>query len=162
MSSLKISLGILLALSISRFIPHPPNFTSLIALSFYVPALLGLKFLPFVLLSFIFTDIIIGFHNTLLFTWGSILLIGFISKYFVETIKKRITGAIISALLFFMITNFGVWTSGFYGYSIQGFIECYILAIPFFTNTLISTIIFSILIELFYSFLSKKFKIQQN
>ena len=158
MSSLKISLGILLALSISRFIPHPPNFTSLIALSFYVPALLGLKFLPFVLLSFIFTDIIIGFHNTLLFTWGSILLIGFISKYFVETIKKRITGAIISALLFFMITNFGVWTSGFYGYSIQGFIECYILAIPFFTNTLISTIIFSILIELFYSFLSKKFK----
>ena len=91
-----------------------------------------------------------------------ILLIGFISKYFVETIKKRITGAIISALLFFMITNFGVWTSGFYGYSIQGFIECYILAIPFFTNTLISTIIFSILIELFYSFLSKKFKIQQN
>ena len=162
MSSLKISLGILLALSISRFIPHPPNFTSLIALSFYVPALLGLKFLPFVLLSFIFTDIIIGFHNTLLFTWGSILLIGFISKYFVENIKKRITGAIISALLFFMITNFGVWTSGFYGYSIQGFIECYILAIPFFTNTLISTIIFSILIELFYSFLSKKFKIQQN
>ena len=162
MSSLKISLGILLALSISRFIPHPPNFTSLIALSFYVPALLGLKFLPFVLLSFIFTDIIIGFHNTLLFTWGSILLIGFISKYFMETIKKRITGAIISALLFFMITNFGVWTSGFYGYSIQGFIECYILAIPFFTNTLISTIIFSILIELFYSFLSKKFKIQQN
>ena len=162
MSSLKISLGILLALSISRFIPHPPNFTSLIALSFYVPALLGLKYLPFVLLSFIFTDIIIGFHNTLLFTWGSILLIGFISKYFVETIKKRITGAIISALLFFMITNFGVWTSGFYGYSIQGFIECYILAIPFFTNTLISTIIFSILIELFYSFLSKKFKIQQN
>ena len=162
MSSLKISLGILLALSISRFIPHPPNFTSLIALSFYVPALLGLKFLPFVLLSFIFTDIIIGFHNTLLFTWGSILLIGFISKYFVETIKKRITGAIISALLFFTITNFGVWTSGFYGYSIQGFIECYILAIPFFTNTLISTIIFSILIELFYSFLSKKFKIQQN
>ena len=65
--NIKISIGILLALAVSRFIPHPPNFTSLIALSFYVPALLGLKFLPFVLLSFIFTDVIIGFHNTLLF-----------------------------------------------------------------------------------------------
>ena len=162
MSSLKISLGILLALSISRFIPHPPNFTSLIALSFYVPALLGLKFLPFVLLSFIFTDVIIGFHNTLLFTWGSILLIGLISKYFMNSIKKRLIGAIIGAILFFIITNFGVWTSGFYGYSFNGFIECYILAIPFFLNTLVSTILFSTLIELIYNFLSKKLKILQN
>ena len=162
MSSLKISLGILLALSISRFIPHPPNFTSLIALSFYVPALLGLKFLPFVLLSFIFTDIIIGFHNTLLFTWGSILLIGLISKYFMNSIKKRLIGAIIGAILFFIITNFGVWTSGFYGYSFNGLIECYTLAIPFFLNTLVSTILFSTLIEFIYNFLSKKLKILQN
>tara|TARA_Y100000591_G_C21404827_1_gene484640 strand:+ start:59 stop:547 length:489 start_codon:yes stop_codon:yes gene_type:complete len=162
MSSLKISLGILLALSISRFIPHPPNFTSLIALSFYVPALLGLKFLPFVLLSFIFTDVIIGFHNTLLFTWGSILLIGLISKYFMNSIKKRLIGAIIGAILFFIITNFGVWTSGFYGYSFNGLIECYTLAIPFFLNTLVSTILFSTLIELIYNFLSKKLKILQN
>ena len=162
MSSLKISLGILLALSISRFIPHPPNFTSLIALSFYVPALLGLKFLPFVLLSFIFTDVIIGFHNTLLFTWGSILLIGLISKYFMNSIKKRLIGAIIGAILFFIITNFGIWTSGFYGYSFNGLIECYTLAIPFFLNTLVSTILFSTLIEFIYKFLSKKLKILQN
>ena len=160
--NIKISIGILLALAVSRFIPHPPNFTSLIALSFYVPALLGLKFLPFVLLSFIFTDVIIGFHNTLLFTWGSILLIGFISKYFMNSIKKRLIGAIIGAILFFIITNFGVWTSGFYGYSFNGLIECYILAIPFFLNTLVSTILFSTLIELIYSFLSKKLKILQN
>ena len=162
MKYLKISIGIFVILAASRFIPHPPNFTSLIALSFYVPALLGLKFLPFVLLSFIFTDIIIGFHNTLLFTWGSILLIGFISKYFMNSIKKRLIGAIIGAILFFIITNFGVWTSGFYGYSFNGLIECYTLAIPFFLNTLVSTILFSTLIELIYSFLSKKLKILQN
>ena len=51
--------GVILALS--RIIPHPPNFTSLIALSFYIPALLGLRFLPALLLSFGLTDIIIGF-----------------------------------------------------------------------------------------------------
>ena len=57
-----------MALAASRFIPHPPNFTSLIALSFYIPALLGLRFLPALLLSFGLTDIIIGFHGTILFT----------------------------------------------------------------------------------------------
>ena len=65
MNYLKLSIGILIALSASRLIPHPPNFTSLIALSFYVPALLGIKFLPAVVLSFVLTDIFIGFHNVL-------------------------------------------------------------------------------------------------
>ena len=49
MNYLKISVGIFLTLAASRFIPHPPNFTSLIALSFYVPVLLGLRFLPVLL-----------------------------------------------------------------------------------------------------------------
>ena len=53
MNYMKVSLGIFVALAASRFIPHPPNFTSLLALSFYVPALLGAKFLPVLLLSFI-------------------------------------------------------------------------------------------------------------
>ena len=66
----KISIGILFALAVSRFIPHPPNFTSLIALSFYVPAMFGVRYIPIVLICFVLTDIIIGFHQTLFFTWG--------------------------------------------------------------------------------------------
>ena len=49
MNYLKISIGIFFALAASRFIPHPPNFTSLIALSFYVPAILGVRFIPVLL-----------------------------------------------------------------------------------------------------------------
>ena len=145
--NIKISIGILFVLAISRFIPHPPNFTSLISLSFYVPALLGLKFLPFVLLSFIFTDIIIGFHNTLFFTWGSVILIGIVANKFVNSITSRITGALIGALIFFVVTNFGVWSLGSYGYDFNGFLACYTLAVPFFGYSLMSTLFFSLLIE---------------
>ena len=70
---LKISVAILFILSASRFIPHPPNFTSLIALSFYVPIIFGLKFIPIVVMSFAITDLYFGFHNTILFTWGSVI-----------------------------------------------------------------------------------------
>jgi len=52
MSYIKISLGILLVLSASRFIPHPPNFTSLLALSFYIPAILGVRFIPALIFCF--------------------------------------------------------------------------------------------------------------
>ena len=147
MNYLKISLGIFIALAASRFIPHPPNFTSLIALSFYVPALLGRKFIPAVVFSFFITDFIIGFHNTTFFTWGSVIIIGLISKFFFRTAVLRISGAFTGAVVFFILTNLGVWTLGFYGYNLNGLLTCYTLAIPFFINSIISTLIFSILIE---------------
>ena len=79
----------------SRFIPHPPNFTSLLALSFYVPALLGLRYLPALLISFVITDLFIGYHFGTHWTWGSVLIIGLMSKYFVKSFITRISGAII-------------------------------------------------------------------
>jgi len=147
MKYIKISLGIFLALSASRFIPHPPNFTSLLALSFYIPVLFGIKFLPILLISFIITDFFIGFHGVTLFTWGSVILIGLMSKFFLTSIVNRISGALLGACLFYLITNFGVWSLGSYGYTFEGLVICYTLAIPFFAYSLISTFIFSGLIE---------------
>ena len=89
MNYLKISIGIFIALAASRFIPHPPNFTSLLALSFYVPALIGIRYLPSLVISFILTDLIIGFHGVSLFTWGSVIIIGLMSKYFISNLMTR-------------------------------------------------------------------------
>ena len=150
MRHVSICLGIFLALAISRFVPHPPNFTSLLALSFYVPALLGRKYIPVVILSFAITDLVIGYHYGTFFTWGSVFLIGIISNYFADTFFKRMSGATLGAVIFFIVTNFGVWISGMYGYSLKGFITCYTLAIPFFAYSVISTLIFSSVIEIFY------------
>ena len=158
MNYLKMSVGIFLALSLSRFIPHPPNFTSLLALSFYVPALLGIRYLPVLLISFIITDLVIGLHDVTVFTWGSVILIGLGSKFFTKTILNRIFGSLLGASLFFIITNFGVWTLGSYTYTFEGLLLCYTLAIPFFTYTLISTFIFSGVIEGVYKFSFLKLK----
>ena len=112
-----------------------------------MPALLGLRFLPILVISFVITDLIIGFHGTILFTWGSIIFIGLGSQFFRSSILSRISGSLLGAFLFFIITNFGVWSTGFYGFTFSGLISCYILAIPFFTYNVISTFLFSTLIE---------------
>ena len=151
------SISIFLALAISRFIPHPPNFTSLIALSFYVPALLGLRFIPAVLIAFMITDFIIGYHSGTHWTWGSVLVIGLVSQYFAKNINLRLIGSLTGAFIFFLITNFGVWLSGMYSLTTTGLIECYTLALPFFTYSLISTILFSTIIEVFYKVYKLKF-----
>ena len=155
MNYLKISIGIFLILAASRFIPHPPNFTTLLALSFYIPALLGPRYLPALLVSFIITDLFIGFHNTVLFTWGSVILVGLMSKFLRLSIFSRVSGALYGACLFYIITNFGVWTLGSYGYTLGGLMMSYTLAIPFFAYSIISTFIFSGIIEILY-YLKKK------
>jgi hypothetical protein len=158
MNYLKISIGIFAILAFSRFVPHPPNFTSLIALSFYVPIIFGSRFIPSVILSLLLTDLFFGFHSTLFFTWGSVFIIGIISKYFYNSLITRLKGSLLGATIFFVATNFGVWLSGYYEYTLGGLLNCYILAIPFFGYTLISTLTFSIIIETLYKFYKIKVK----
>ena len=160
MTYIKTSIGIFLILAASRFIPHPPNFTSLMALSFYVPVILGIRFIPVLIICFAITDFFIGFHGTTLFTWGSVLLIGLCSRYFTKNILTRIFGALSGCFIFFVITNFGVWCLGSYGYTLNGLLLCYMLAIPFFAYSLISTYIFSGIIEGIYKLKFVKFKSQ--
>ena len=159
MNYIKISVGIFAALAASRFIPHPPNFTSLLALSFYIPALLGIRYLPALIISFAITDLFLGFHSTTLFTWGTVIFIGLLSKHFIKNIISRISGALVGACIFFVVTNFGVWSIGSYGYTMNGLLACYTLAIPFFAYSLISTFIFSSIIEAAYKIKDKKIKI---
>jgi hypothetical protein len=156
--NLFIFVGIFLSLAATRLIPHPPNFTSLLALSFYVPALLGIRYLPLLIISFAITDLIIGYHFATHWTWGSVLIIGFLPMIFSNNIFPRIIGALTGAVIFYIITNFGIWTNGSYGYSWEGLIICFTLAIPFFTYSLLSTLLFSIIIEIFYSLLKTKVK----
>ena len=156
MNYLKIAIGVLITISASRFIPHPPNFTSLLALSFYIPVVFGIRYIPVVVFALFFTDLIIGLHSTMIFTSGSIILIGLISKHFNKSIMFRISGSFFGAVIFFVLSNFGVWLSGSYGYNYNGLLSCYILGLPFFGYSILSTLIFSVIIETLYKFYRKR------
>ena len=132
-----------------RIIPHPPNFTPVIVLSLYLPFIFGIWSIPFCILGFAITDYFIGFHSLMFWTWGALAFTGYTSK-FCNKIYSRIVLSFIGAITFFVISNFGVWISGtLYEISMQGLLNCYIMAIPFFTNTLLSTLFFAIIFELF-------------
>ena len=145
---LKILGGFFLTIMFFRYIPHLPNFTPVLAITFYGTIIFGRNSLLFIVLAFALSDVFIGFHNQLFWTWGSLFLIGFIGPFF-KGMFGRFTGVFLSSLIFFILTNLGVFLSGYYGFGFESLVLCYTLAIPFFTNTLTSTIIFTILIEFF-------------
>jgi len=130
-----------------RYFPHPPNFTPVLALTLYTSIYFGLRSSPFVILAFAFSDYFLGFHHLLIFTWGSLALISFIG-IFGKSFLSRLSLLFLSSIIFFVCSNFGVWLlSEIYSKDFGGLLQCYIFAIPFFTNTLISTFIFGMLFE---------------
>ena len=60
------------------------------------------------------TDLFIGFHSITLFTWGSIALIGLITKYFLNSKYHRYVGVLGSTMIFFILSNFGVWFASYF------------------------------------------------
>ena len=74
--------------------------------------------------------------------------------------KNLFIAGLIGSLIFFLISNFGVWLLGsLYEKNFSGLINCYVLAIPFFKNTFLSTIFYSYLTFFSLDFLKKKIKL---
>ena len=141
-------------LALGRIIPHPPNFTPILATAIYTPYLINDRWIAMAipLLAMFIADIVIGFHPYMLWVYGAIGLSTLISDWSMQFNKKYIqlgAMAIVSSVLFFIITNFAVWTMlDYYPKTIDGLIMCYTMAIPFFKNTLLGTIVYTSLIVL--------------
>ncbi len=136
-----IALGFLM-----RLAPHVPNTVPVAAIAIFAGAYLNKRQVPWVPLAImVISDLIIGLHGVVFYTWGAFALIGFAGM----TLRKKrtpltiITTAIFSALIFFVISNFGVWVS-WYPHTMQGFITCYVKAIPFLRNTMLSNVLFAL------------------
>ena len=105
MNYFKVSLIVVSLLMVSRLIPiHQTHKSSCFKLLF--TSSIWKKIYSCVAFGFLITDLI-GMHNLTFFTWGSIFLIGMLSKYFKRNFI-RIIGAVGAAFLFYIITNFGV------------------------------------------------------
>jgi len=137
-------------LTVSRLIPHEPNFTPVLSISilgFLFSTNLWFKVLM-VLGSMFFSDLIIGTHDFIIYVYFSLMLLIIISNS-----KNYIYMMFLGPLIFFIITNFGVWLhSSYYTKNIDGLTECFYLAIPFFKNTILSTFFYCILILLTKNF----------
>ena len=133
-----------LLLAASRIIPHPPNFTPLIASAVIGPVLIKPKilgiFIP--LLGMFISDLIIGFSLFQIIIYLTLMFIGYISNFTNNIVSLTLKG-FIASLIFFFVTNLAVWFFwDFYTKDINGLVQCYTLALPFFKNTLISTLVF--------------------
>lgn len=156
--------------ALSRLVPHPPNFAPISALALFGGAHLRRRDALIVpLTAMLISDFFIsGYYGPVMFyVYGSFMLIG-LTGIWLRYHKNLVTvfaASLFASVLFFLITNFGVWASPTSGYphNWQGLIECYLAAVPFFRNTIFGDLFY---VSLFFGgfelarYLNKKFRPQ--
>jgi len=140
-------LFIIIIAILTRLLPHPPNFSPIAAIALFGGVYFNKKYALIIPLIILFiSDIFLGFHSTIPFVYGSFLITGLIGLWLKnhQDFKSILFGTLLSSVLFFLITNFGVWLVGsLYVKNMTGLAQSYFMAIPFFR--------YSILGDLFYT-----------
>ncbi len=148
--SIMLALILILFAAFSRLIPHAPNFTPVISIALFAGAYMKKRFALFVpVAALLLSDAIIGFYGlgTMAFVYGTIVLIAAAGLVLQKKISAgRILGlSLAGAALFFITTNFAVWLvpGSIYPKTLAGLAQCYVMAIPFFGNMVLSTLVYS-------------------
>ena len=134
---------------VARLVPHPWNATPTMAIALFGGTYLSKRWailLPFSIVAI--SDLLIGWHSTIPFTWGAFALTGLLAWWIRRqpTTLRILTGALAGSIVFFLITNFGVWLTGeLYPQTLTGLHECYLAAIPFFRNSLVGDVLYTTL-----------------
>lgn len=148
---------IMLVSIFSRVIPHPPNFTAEIALTLYIGYKIPQKFSWLVVLAIaLISDSILNwkmnyplFGTWSYFTYSALIAICFIGNqsFFRNQKFKFLWVSLFTSFGYWIWTNLGVWlVSGLYSHTLYGLLMCYNLAIPFLKNSLLSSLMWALLI----------------
>ena len=155
-----ISMMILLA-ALSRLIPHPANFAPIGGMALFGAAYYSKRHWAFIIpiVSMWISDLILNnavygqyfdhfvwLYSGSLFTYGAFALIVLLGMLTLKKVRIPIlvASALGASVIFFIVSNFGVWFSGvMYPKDLNGLMACYAAGIPFFKNTLAGDLVYS-------------------
>ncbi len=143
-------LVLVLFAAFSRLVPHAPNFTPVISIALFAGAYLKKRYAFLVpAAALLLSDLVIGFYGfgymaTVYATTLLIVAVGLLLEKKISA-GKILGFSLVGATIFFIITNFAMWAlpGSLYPQTSAGLVECYVAAIPFFGNMVLSTLIYS-------------------
>jgi hypothetical protein len=133
---------------LSRLVPHPANMALVTGAAIFAGTKLNkLQSLAVPLCIMLVSDLLLGFHSTMFFTWGAFALIAVVANLVLhkrQSVTRFAATTVSASFIFFLISNLGVWlVDGMYPQTLLGLITCYVNALPFFRNTLIGDALYT-------------------
>jgi len=142
--------GLVIALIImalaGRLVPHPDNFTPVLAVALFGGAMLpGAAAFAVPSAALFLSDLALGnsFGWMTVVIYGAFLAAAGIGRWLGarRTWQRTALAAIGGSLLFYLVTNFAVWAlpgghAPLYPHTVEGLAECYRMGLPFLRNGL--------------------------
>jgi hypothetical protein len=138
--------------AMSRFLPHPYNFTPIGALGLFAGAHADKRWAWLIApAALLLSDLFIGLYNPVVMAgvYAGFAAGGWLGRRYLGQGRTapRIAGtAAAHAVLFFVVSNLGVWLAGFYPRTVEGLVQCYVMAIPFFGSTLLGDLFYAVVL----------------
>jgi hypothetical protein len=156
-------IGLMIIAALTRFVPHPFNFTAMGAMALFGGATIKDKRLAFILpfLVMIITDYFIGFHRIMFPVYASFALIVILGILIQKRPNVWTIGAasIASSIMFFLLTNLPFWFGTRYTYTFAGAMESYTLSLPFLWNQLFGDLFYNAVLFLSFALVRVRFSI---
>lgn len=152
-------IGIVALGAAARLLPHPWNFTPLVAIGLFAGAH-ARRFLTAALValfSLALSDVVLGFSRDVLFVYPAALIPVFLGMLTRRPSRIGIVAATLaSSLSFFLITNFMTWaTRTIYPHNVAGLTACYVAGIPFYGNQLAGDAFYTVIMFAGYALLAR-------
>ncbi|MCX6792096.1 MAG: hypothetical protein NT149_03610 [Candidatus Gottesmanbacteria bacterium] len=133
---------------LSRLMPHPANVTAVGALAVFSGSRYGTtKALVITVGSMLISDMVLGFHTVMWATYGCFALSVLLANLYLrkQSVPRIVGVTLASSILFYLVTNFAVWVvpGSMYPRTLTGLLESYIMALPFFRNSLLGDFSYS-------------------
>lgn len=142
-----LAIALILIGVVFRFLPHPANFAPIAAVALFSGVMLRTRIAWMVpLAAMIASDAVIGFHTLIPFTWGCFVLTIFIGRYVRRktNVLTVIGGSLAGSALFYSVTNAAVWAfTPLYEKTLSGLFQSYVMALPFFRNTVLGDLFYT-------------------
>jgi hypothetical protein len=157
---------LILFVTVFRLVPHAPNFAPMGAVAILsgriqskrsaIFTTIGAMVVSDLFLSQIYGYMFMGPGSW--FVYGAFVLQAVLGRALRNRPGGSLSAAFVGAFLFFGVSNFGVWLEGgLYPRTIEGFISCYVMALPFFKMTLLGNMVWTPVLSLLHRVYEARF-----
>lgn len=141
-NSEKLAIVLIFLGAVSRLMHLPPNIAAVTGVAIFAGYAISNRWLALLVpvLAMVLADVFLGLYPSIVFTYAGMIAGVFIARALLKPLTpvRLIATTFLASFAFFVISNFGTWAEGYYGYTLEGLVACYIAAIPFWQNSLIA------------------------
>lgn len=137
-----LAIGLVLLGAASRLLHLPPNIAAVTGVTIFAGFAIRNVWLALAVpvAAMALADVVLGWYPDMVFTYAGMAAGVFLARGLLHplTPARLIGTTFLASLTFFVLSNLGVFISGYYGFTLEGFVACYLAALPFWQNSLIA------------------------